>query len=320
MHRLPPLSAIQAFEAAARHLSFARAAKELHITASAVSHRVRVLETLLGVTLFDRRNQRVALTAEGEVYLAPVREALERIGHATALLGNKQRRALVVSVAPAFAPSLIRSLAGFEQSHPAIELQITPSLELADFSKGEADAAVRYGAGRWNGLCRHLLSSEERVPVCSPRVMRKLQKPSDLARVPLLHIVPRPGEWSAWFMQVRVDGVRTESGARFQNSVLALEAAAAGLGVALVDRSIAADYLDSGRVVVPFAISLPSTNAYYLVYPERRDLDPRLIAFRDWMLTRWRPRNIRRGALKQPGQQRRDAEKRKKARDVGHRR
>lgn len=320
MHRLPPLSAIQAFEAAARYLSFSRAAKELHITSSAVSHRVRSLETLLGVTLFERRNRQVALTPEGEVYLAPIREALDRIGHATMLIGSKKKGAFVVSVAPAFAPSLIRSLAGFEQLHPEIELQIMPSLELVNFSIGEADAAVRYGAGRWDGLRSHLLAGEELIPVCGPRWIRELRQPSDLARVPLLHIVPRPGEWQAWLTHVGVDSVRAESGARFQNSVLALEAAASGLGVAIVDRSIAADYLNTGRVVTPFATSLSSTNAYYLVYPDRRDADPRLIAFRDWMLARWRPRNMRRAVLKQPGEQRRDTEKRKKARNIGHRR
>lgn len=319
MHRLPPLSAILAFEAAARHASFSRAAKELCITASAVSHRVRALETFLGVTLFVRRNQRVALTAEAQAYLAPIREALERIGHASALIGGDKKRAFVVSVAPAFAPSLIRSLVGFEQSHPEIELQITPSLELVDFSRGEADAAVRYGAGRWNGLCSHWLAGEECTPVCAPRWLRELRQPSDFARVPLLHVVPRPGEWGAWLAHAGVDGVRAEAGARFQNSALALEAAASGLGAAIVDRSIAADYVDSGRVVAPFAITLPSTNAYYLVYRDRGNPDSRVIAFRDWMLARWRPGTKRR-SLQQPGQQRRDTKKRKKARDVGHRR
>lgn len=289
MHRLPPLSAIQAFEAAARHLSFSRAAKELHVTSSAVSHRVRTLEQLLGVALFNRRTRQVTLTVEGEAYLAPVREALEQIGNATALMGRKKRRALIVSVAPAFAPRLIHSLKGFALAHPDVELQITPSIEVVDLAGGEADIAVRYGSGKWNEMRSHLLASEAPIPVCSPHWKRELRIPADLTHVPLLHIVPRPGEWRTWLARAGVDDVGAAAGMQFQNSILALEAAASGLGVAIVDRPLAADYLKRGRVVIPFAETLPSTNGYYLVYPSRRENEARLAALRDWILSRWRP-------------------------------
>lgn len=289
MHRLPPLSAIQAFEAAARHLSFSRAAKELHVTSSAVSHRVRALEQSLGVVLFNRRTRQVTLTVEGEAYLAPVREALEQIGNATALMERKKRRALIVSVVPSFAPRLIHSLTGFAPAHPDVELQITPSIEVVDLAGGEADIAVRYGNGKWNELRSHLLASEALITVCSPYWKRELRTRADLARVPLLHITPRPGEWRAWLARAGVSDTGVAVGMQFQNSVLALEAAASGLGVAIIDRSLAADYLERGRVVIPFADTLPSTNGYYLVYPSRRENEPRLAALRDWILSCWRP-------------------------------
>jgi LysR family glycine cleavage system transcriptional activator len=288
MPRLPPLNAVRTFEVAARRLNFNRAAAELHVTPSAVSHQIRQLERFLGVTLFRRGSRQVALTPQGERYLAAVHEALERISIATARVKTDNARTLTVSVAPAFAsPWLIPRLAGFQIEHPEIEVRLISSIEVVDFSVAtDVDAAVRYGLGRWPGLKCHRLFAEELVPVCAPALRKggkTLRRPADLRSATLLHALSRLGEWRTWLALAGVEGVDADRGPKFQTMPLALEAAAAGQGVAIADRRLVAPWVKDGRLRVLFDLRLPSASAYYLVYPRSSAADARIVAFRDWL-------------------------------------
>jgi LysR family glycine cleavage system transcriptional activator len=289
MRRLPPLNALRFFEAAARHSSFLRAAKELHVTASAISHQIRALEEFVGIPLFHRDGRQVLLTQEGETYLQAVREGLALLAAATdRIVAPLSGGVLTLSVAPSFAtPWLVPRLAGFQIKHPDLEVRLISSLDLVDFSKSDVDAAIRYGTGGWPGLRSHRLFSEELIPVASPAFRnrhKRLRTPADLAQVTLLHVLPRLGQWRMWFAAAGVVGVDAEKGPKFQTTPLALEAALAGHGVAIADRGLIAEYLRSSRLVALFELPLPSERAYYLVYPEGRSGNPAIDAFREWLL------------------------------------
>lgn len=290
MRRLPPLNAIRMFEAAARYLNFNRAAGELHVTPSAVSHQIRLLEKFLGVKLFLRQSRQVALTPQGENYLAAIHEALERIGAATErATATGAAGPLTLSVAPAFAsPWLVPRLAGFQLAHPDIEVRLISSLDLVDFTQSDVDVAVRYGLGHWLGLRSHRLFSEELVSLCSPGLRKGppvLRRPADLRSATLLHVLSRMGQWRTWLALAGVKGIEAEQGPKFHTTPLALEAAVASQGVVIADRRLVTPYIESGRLVVLFDAPLPSESAYYLVYPEERAGNPRVAAFRKWLLS-----------------------------------
>jgi LysR family glycine cleavage system transcriptional activator len=289
IRRLPPLNSLRSFEAAARHASFLRAARELHVTPSAISHQIRALEKFLGVALFRRDGRQVLLTREGENYLQAVREGLTLIAAATGRIdSSRPGGVLTLSVAPAFAtPWLAPRLAGFQLQHPELEVRLSSSIEPVDFRKSDVDAAVRYGAGRWPGLRSHRLFAEELLPVASPRLRlgrKRLRKPADLRAATLLHVMYRPGEWRMWLSAAGVTHDDAERGPKFHTTPLALEAAIAGHGVAIADRRLVADHLRSGRLVAPFDTVLPREFAYYLVYPQNRANDPNVAVFREWLL------------------------------------
>lgn len=289
IRRLPPLNTLRAFESAARHGSFLRAARELHVTPSAVSHQIRALEKFLGVALFRRDGRQVLLTREGETYLHSVREGLTLIAAATGRIANSRPGGvLTLSVAPSFAnPWLAPRLADFQLRHPELEVRLSSTMDVVDFKKSDVDAAVRHGAGRWPGLATHRLFAEELIPVASPklRVGRKsLKKPTDLRATTLLHVMNRLGEWRVWLTAAGVTHIDAEAGPKFHTTPLALESAIAGRGVAIADRRLVSDYLRSGKLVAPFDLVLPRVYAYYLVYPEARANDPNIAVFREWLL------------------------------------
>jgi LysR family glycine cleavage system transcriptional activator len=298
MRRLPPLSAVQTFEAAARHLSFQRAAEELHVTASAISHQVHALEEFLGVRLFKRLARQVVLTPEGQAYLPPVRAALDQINAATErIAASRDEGPLTMGVAPPFATGwLVPRLTGFQRAHPDIEvrLSLVPSTQVVDFANSDMDLLIRFVETEPQGVRNHRLIAEELVPVCSPALLKRvgLQRPEDLRNVTRLHVLPRLSRWRRWFNVAGVTEPNPERGPKFQNTPLALEAALAGLGVAIADRHFVAGEVATGRLIVPFDIPLPGQGAYYLIYPEERADIPKVAAFRDWILHEVSERNL----------------------------
>ncbi len=286
--RLPPLTALRAFEAAARHLSFSRAADELNVTHAAVSHQIKALEAHLGVPLFRRLTRAVRLTDAGRAYLPVLREAFDAIAEATGRIavGEDDGR-LTVSATPAFAARwLVPRLGRFYAAHPKIDVRLDPSMALTDFLRDDVDIAIRYGRGDWPGLRIERLLSLDMFPVCSPALLdgpEPLRAPADLARHTLLHDDLRE-DWPRWLVAAGVTGIDLTRGPTFNETSLIMQAAAAGLGVAIAVSALVAADLAEGRLVRPFEIAVAEEAGFYLVYPEASAARAKVRAFRDWML------------------------------------
>ncbi|NJN47884.1 MAG: transcriptional regulator GcvA [Candidatus Competibacteraceae bacterium] len=289
MNALPSLHALRVFEAAARHLSFNRAAEELHLTPSAVSHQIRGLETFLGVSLFRRAHRKISLTPAGQRYLPLLQTAFQQIRTATErLMADRDNDLLIISVVPAFATQwLVPRLPAFQESHAQLEVRLIVSTDLTDFSHSDVDLAIRQGSGKWTGLSSRWLIDEDLIAVCSPALLtgkQPLRQLSDLRSELLLHVISRIGDWKNWLEAAGASHVNPEGGSRFQNWSLALEAAIAGMGVVIIGRRVVSHHLDSGRLIIPFDVSLRSHHAYYLVYPGERESLPKIAKFRRWLL------------------------------------
>jgi len=285
--KLPPLNALRAFEAAARHLSFKRAAAELHVTQAAVSHQVRALERQLGLALFVRLHRALRLTPAGARYLPPLRDAFDQLDRATRGLRTRAPAAprLVLSVVPSFgAIWLVPRLGRFRTRHPEIDLVVLSSAELVDFARDPVDVGVRFGPGRYRGVRADLLFAEEYFPVASPKLARSLRRPADLRRHTLLHDETH-NEWRSWLASAGVSGVDAERGVVFSDSSQLVAAAAAGQGVALARSLLAEPYLRSGGLARPFAGMLPAEYAYFVVCAEERAGEPPIRAFREWIVS-----------------------------------
>ena len=286
--RLPPLNAVKAFEAAARHGSFTRAANELHVTQAAVSHQVKQFEDWLGLKLFERSGHALTLTAAGKRYLPQLSAALDALAAATAQLTDDALAGpLRISVLPSFAGKwLLPRLGRFRAVHPSIDLQISTSASLCDFSRDDVDLGIRSGLGRWPGLQADLIAREWLAPLCSPALLAKgapLHTPSDLRLHTLLH--DRPADlWPRWLEVAGAAEVDARPGPGFTDSGLVLQAALDGHGVALGRLFLAADDMRAGRLVQPFPHRLPNDYSYWLVYPKSAAGKPRLAAFRRWLL------------------------------------
>ncbi len=288
MRQLPPLSTLRSFDAAARLLSFSKAADELFVTHGAVSRAIRHLEDHLGVPLFHRTTRAVQLTQAGISFAASVRDALDRLGTATALIADQKNLGLLgVSTLDSFAAKwLLPRLFRFRQKHPEIEVRLATSSKLADFVNDGIDVAIRYGQGRYPGLATELLMMEDVAPMCSPDLLKgphPLISPDDLKHHTLIHDDFQI-DWSMWLISAGVDGVDPYRGPRFQSSVLAVQAAVQGDGVVLGRSALVADDLRVGRLVKPFTFSLPSDLAYYVVCPSQSAERPKIRAFRQWLL------------------------------------
>jgi LysR family glycine cleavage system transcriptional activator len=286
--RLPPLNALRAFEAAARHLSFTRAAGELHVTQAAISHQIKGLEERLGVALFRRLNRRLRLTEAGQTLFPPVGEALDAIADALGRLDAAETAGiLTISTMDSLAAGwLVPRLGRFRRANPDIDVRITTSDQLADFAGDGVDMAIRYGRGDWPGLSVERLMTEEVFPVCSPALLERgpaLGEPADLAHHVLLHDELRE-DWRMWLMAAGADIVDWRRGPGYFHSNLVVQAAIAGEGVALGRSVLVADGLAEGRLVRPFDVSLPVEFAYYVVCPEAFAERPKVKAFRQWLL------------------------------------
>lgn len=286
--RLPPFAALRAFEAAARHLSFTRAAAELHVTQTAISHQIRGLEELLGVRLFRRLPRGLALTDEAQRYLPAVRDAFDRIQTATSeLMSARAAGPLTASVLPSFAAKwLVPRLGRFRMAHPEIDLRISASLHLVDFAREDVDLGIRMGRGHYPGLRVDRLFGEALIPVCSPALLEHgppLRQPADLRHHLLLHDDDYTG-WQLWLELAEVEGADAGRGPIFTDSGMVVQAAAEGQGVALARVALAAWDIAAGRLVRPFEVTLPHDLAYYLVCPEAAAERPRIAAVRAWLL------------------------------------
>jgi LysR family transcriptional regulator, glycine cleavage system transcriptional activator len=287
--RLPQLNALKAFEAAARHVSFTRAAEELCVTQGAVSHQVKALEAELGIKLFNRDRQGLIITEAGRDYLAVVRDAFDRIAMESERLVQRQGSGmLTVSTSPDFAAKwLVHRLGRLVEVHPAIDLRISATMHHVDFAREDVDIAVRHGDGNWPGLHVMRLCAEHLFAVCSPALARELARPSDILKLPLLHLDDRTA-WSAWFDAAGIAGVKAVHGPILNRASMLIDAAVDGQGVALARTALAAWDLSHKRLVRPFSIALPLAKSYWIVCPKATANLPKLVAFRDWLLAQAR--------------------------------
>ena len=290
--RLPPLNALRAFEAAARHMNFSRAAEELSVTPGAVSQQIQNLEDYVGAALFKRTPKGLLLTDAAQTALPALREAFDRLGEAASMLtAAVDGRRVTVSAAPSFAAKwLVPRLGRFEALHPEVDVWLSAGMELVDFAGGEVDIAIRYGAGRYPGLEVVKLMTETVMPVASPELLAEnpLETPEDLARHVLLHDGSPDADdscpdWTMWLTARGVKGVDGTRGPRFNQSNLVIEAAMNGRGVALAKRALAQADIDSGRLEAPLQINTAVDFAYYAVHPKAKGRLPQVKAFVKWI-------------------------------------
>lgn len=284
--RLPPLTALRAFEAAARHLSFKHAAHELSLTPTAISHQVRQLEEHLGVRLFERGARRVDLTPAGQALYAALRDSFDAMARAVdAVRPGTQPRALVLSTTMAFASRwLLQRLARFAHAHPDIALHLHTSDEPVDLQAGAAQLAIRYGPASHAGLNGVPLLPSRFAPVCAPAL--RVREPEDLRRVPLIGFEwfrrdAGTPDWPLWFE--RAGSASLPRQLQFSDEVHAIQAAVAGQGVALVNLALVEDELDSEMLCQPFGPELAG-HGFHVVWPQAHDADPAIAAVREWLL------------------------------------
>ena len=292
--KLPPLNALRAFEAAARHLSISKAAGELNVTPAAVSHQVKALEDFLGIILFRRLNRALMLTDAGQTVLPGLRDGFDHLAQAIdKLAAIRDGDVLTISTSPSFAAKwLVPRLDRFRAGHPQMELRIDATDRVVDLTRGEADIAIRYGNGNYPGMRAEQLFTDESFPVCSPKLCKgppPLRAPADLDRHTLLHVdwnvqSQTAPSWRMWLLAAGVGHLDPQRGSRFNQESMALQAAIESHGVALVSRVLAADDLAAGRLVRPFDLVLPTDFTYYLVAPEAAADQPNIAAFFDWIL------------------------------------
>ena len=277
-----PLNALRAFESAARHLSFTRAADELCVTQTAISHQVKGLEQRLGVALFRRSNRGLKLTDEG-VALAPT--LFEAFGAIDRLLEQFEaggvREVLTVSVVGTFVVgALLERLPAFRAAHPLVDLRILTNNNKVDVVAEGLDYAIRFGDGAWQGCAAELICEAPMSPLCAPQLAQQLREPADLLRLPLLRSY-RPQDWLAWFKAAGLDAVNLH-GPMFDSSLIMAQAAIRGEGVALVPYGLFRRELDAGQLERPFPIDA-DVGAYWLTWLKSRTPTAAMQAFSNWL-------------------------------------
>lgn len=282
------MNALVAFEAAARHQSFTRAAEELCVTQGAVSHQVKALETELRLRLFSRRPQGIELTVAGSGYFAVIREVLDRVSEGTnALLKKQNSGVLTVSISPNFAAKwLVQRLGSFTDAFPQIDLRLSATKHHVDFAAEDVDLAVRHADDPESGLHVTRLCKEELFPVCSPKLMEgpnSLRDIDNLTRHTLLHLDNRE-DWLKWLDLSGAYIPDLSRGPVFDQASMAIDAAVAGQGVALSRSALVAQDLIRGHLVRPFSMSLPVSYAYWIVCPAVTAALPKIDIFRRWLL------------------------------------
>jgi len=286
--RLPPLNALKAFEAAARHLSFTKAAEELHVTQAAISHQVKALEDFLGMPLFRRLNRALLLTDEGQILFPGAGEAFDLIAQTTNRLHRYDHSGLLtVGTMDSLAATwLVPKLGRFRKLHPDIDVRITTADHIVEYVRDGIDMGLRYGQGSWPGMMVDHLMTEEVFPVCSPSLLDSgppLNTPDDLRHYTLLHDDMRI-DWRMWLLAAGATQVDPDRGPGFQHSNLVYQTAVAGGGVALARSVLVGHELADGRLIKPFDVALPANFAYYVVTPKPNIDKPKVKAFREWVL------------------------------------
>ena len=286
--RLPSLSALRAFEAAARHESAKQAALELSVTATAISHQIRGLEEALGLTLFVRKPRQLELTSQGRELQQVLEAAFDNISQAVERLSvAPKRQAMTLSTTPAVAVRWLLSwVCQLRDRHPDIDLRIHATHEPVALDGVTADLAIRYGDGHWPGLVAEKLFDNTFIPACSPFL--NLHDVAHLSSHSLIHFRPQcavssPLDWAVWQKLAKVPGLDVSAGLVFSDETHAISAAVSGQGVALMSRQLIVDELAEGRLVEPFGPALEG-KPFYLVYPESRRSDPAIKAVRDWVM------------------------------------
>ena len=287
MRRLPPLSAVRVFDAAARHENFTAAASELGMTQAAVSYQIRLLEERLGLSLFARNKGRVSLTAAGRRLAPLVGSAFDTLDDAFSGLLADDSGLLAISAAQSLASEwLAPRLGAFQVRHPDLAVRLSTDNRLVDFTTGEFHAAIRVGRGDWSGLKCHFLFRSAFAPICSPefREKYKLERPEQLLEVPRLS--PQDVWWRNWLAEVGVDSPQDmpAAGLELDNQVMEANAVRAGSGIALMSPMFWRMELATGRLVQPFPHIILTDRSHWLVYPEARRAQPKIAAFRDWLL------------------------------------
>lgn len=289
MHKIPPLKSLQAFEAASRLGSFNAAAEELHLTPSAVSHRVRELEEHLGLQLFERMHRAVVLTDVGQRYARDIADAFGRIEAATQGVSRKGRTDLLtVHTVPSFAALwLMPRIARFNDAHADIDVRIHASVGTIDLEAGVVDVDIRYGQTKpQTSVESELLPPETIVALCSPALRDgppPIRRPADLARQTLIHGEINLYTWSDWQRDHPRVNLRLDRGPRFDRTFMSISAAVDGLGVCLESLLLAARELQAGRLVLPFGTEGPRLHCHSLNYLRSRARVKKLRVFRDWL-------------------------------------
>ena len=305
---MPPLNALRAFESAARHLSFRRAAEELHVTPAAVSHQIKILEDQIGIQLFRRLTRAVELTAAGRSFLPKLSEAFDGLVQAVnKVRAHEKTGALSVNVPPSFAAKwLMPRLHRFVTAYPDIDIRISASMQLVDTRRqdasygypdehdrsGDYDVDIRFGTGKYPKCRVDKLFNVSFTPLCSPNLLtglRTLKKPTDLRYHLLLHdeihdVSEGWPNWGQWLAAAGVTDVDATRGPHFSHPILGLEAAVDEMGVALGVKELAAYDLAAGRLVAPFDLVMEIDSAYYLVVEESSAESPKVKVFREWLL------------------------------------
>lgn len=285
MARALPLNALRAFDAAARHLSFTRAAKELSVTHGAVSRQVLALEERLGETLFQRTPRGLALTRAGQTLAVGTNEAFARLATAIEAATNHSgpRAVSITTLASVAARWLVPRSIRFARQHPDLDLRVSTSTRVVDLRREGVDLAIRYGRGQWPGMHSVRLFEPREFPVCSAAYAAKLREPADLAKVTLLHDMTID-RWGAWLKVAGVPETVARKGPVFEDMNVVLQAAIEGEGVALASVTMVKADLDAGRLVRPFDLDVTVDRSYYAVCAPERLVDPDVRAVMEWLV------------------------------------
>ncbi|QCR37808.1 transcriptional regulator [Nissabacter sp. SGAir0207] len=288
--KMPSFKGLKAFESAARHMSFTKAAEELNVTQTAISHQIRRLEEELGIKLFLRQKNALSLTTEGHIYFPRICAIFNEFRHSTEiLLESCNKSTLTISTLVSFASKwLLPRLASFHENHPNIDIQVKASTDLVDLRWGEIDAAIRYGRGDWPGVHAHWLMSDEIFPVCSPALLkgaRPLKRYEDLQQHTLLQVSGlTSNDWNLWLEAAGLPcALANGSRLTFDLAMMAIQTTIDGHGICIGRTTYVEDDLRAGRLVRPFDLSLPTEQGFYLVTPLATASSPKIAALRNWL-------------------------------------